>query len=86
MTSDRNQSGASTVSGSMYRYRLIDAESGDAIGPLVSARVEFQAGESLARRDDERFELVKIVPAENENFRAYLVVRDVSQRLGSTQP
>jgi hypothetical protein len=70
----------------MYRYRLIDAESGDAIGPLVSARVEFRAGESLARRDDERFELVKIVPAENENFRAYLVVRDVSQRLGSTQP
>jgi hypothetical protein len=70
----------------MYRYRLIDAESGDAIGPLVSALVEFQAGESLARRDDERFELVKIVPAENENFRAYLVVRDVSRRLGSTQP
>ena len=62
----------------MYRYRLIDAETGDWIGPLVSGRVEFEAGESLVRRNDERFELVKIVPAENENFRAYLVVRDVT--------
>lgn len=70
----------------MYRYRLIDCESGDPIGPLVSARLEFEAGESLARRDEERFELVTIVPAENENFRAYLVVRDMSHGLSPDQP
>jgi hypothetical protein len=35
----------------------------------------FHVGELLARTGGERFELVKIVPAENENFRAYLVVR-----------
>jgi len=58
----------------VYRYRLIDAETGAELGPLVSPRLAFQPGELLARTGGERFELLRIVPAENENFRAYLVV------------
>lgn len=60
----------------MYRYRLIDTETGDDIGPLISARLTFAAGELVAWKG-ERFEVVKVVPAENENFRAYIVVRPV---------
>ena len=65
----------------MYRYRLIDAETGAELGPLVSRRLAFEPGESLARTGGERFELLKVVPAENENFRAYLVVmsRDLAE-------
>jgi len=58
----------------VYRYRLIDAETGAELGPLVSPRLVFQPGELLARSGGERFELLKVVAAENENFRAYLVV------------
>ena len=59
----------------MYRYRLIDEGSGADLGPFVSMRVAFTVGERLARVPDERYELVQVVAAENENFRAYLVVR-----------
>jgi hypothetical protein len=59
----------------VYRYRLIDETSGADLGPLVSSRRLFEAGEELTRRPDERYVLVNVVEPENEKFRAYLVVR-----------
>ena len=59
----------------MYRYRLIDEETGEEIGPLISARLTFAVGEELSRNPDERFVVTALVEPENENFRAYLVVR-----------
>ncbi len=52
-----------------------EAATGFDFGPLISARLEFRDGELLARAAGERFELVRQVEAENENFRAYLIVR-----------
>jgi hypothetical protein len=63
----------------MRRYRLIDEESGADLGPFVSQRIAFQVGEQLARIPAERYVLVNVVPAENENFRAYLVVRQLRE-------
>ena len=60
----------------MYRYRLIDAETGEEMGPFVSARLTFAPGETVVWREGVRLEVVKLVPPENENFRAYLVVRE----------
>jgi hypothetical protein len=60
----------------MYRYRLIDEESGVDLGTFVSMRLAFQVGESIARAPTERFVTVNVVDAEeHENFRAYLVVQ-----------
>jgi hypothetical protein len=59
----------------MYRYRLIDEHTGDDLGPFVSLRLTFAAGESIGRVDGESFLVVNLVEPENENFRAYLVVR-----------
>jgi hypothetical protein len=59
----------------MYRYRLIDRETGSDLGPLISARVTFAVGEELSRRSGERFVVTALVEPENENFRAYIVVR-----------
>lgn len=60
----------------MYRYRLIDERTGDDLGPLVSPRLTFASGESIARAGRERFVVVNMIKPENENFRAYLVVRE----------
>ncbi len=62
----------------MYRFRLIDQDSGADLGPLVSQRLLFAPGELIARRYGERFEIVRTVEPESETFRAYLVVRPVS--------
>lgn len=62
----------------MYRFRLIDHDSGADLGPLVSQRLVFAPGESIARRYGERFEIVRTIEPEDESFRAYLVVRPVS--------
>jgi hypothetical protein len=44
--------------------------------PVVSMRLAFQAGETIARAPTERFVIVNVVEAEeHENFRAYLVVQ-----------
>ena len=59
----------------MYRYRLLNEDNGEDIGPLISARLSFAAGETIARRAGERFEVLRLVEPENENFRAYLIVR-----------
>jgi hypothetical protein len=59
----------------MYRYRLIDECTGDDLGPLVSLRLTFAPGEVIARRGGEQFFVVSVVEPENENFRAYVVVR-----------
>jgi hypothetical protein len=61
----------------VYRYRLIDEKTGDDLGPLISLRLSFAVGEILARGTDERYELVRTVEPENENFRGYLIVRRV---------
>lgn len=58
----------------MYRYRLLNEATGADLGPLVSSRLTFTVGETLARAG-ERFGLVRVVAPENENFRAYLIVR-----------
>jgi hypothetical protein len=58
----------------MYRFRLIDADTGSDLGPLLSHRFMFQLGEVLSGAAGERFELREIVPAEDENLKAYLVV------------
>ena len=63
----------------MRRYRLIDEETGADLGPFVSQRTAFKVGEQLARIPDERYELVNVVAAANENFRAYLVVRQLRE-------
>jgi hypothetical protein len=65
----------------MYRFRLIDAETASDLGPFVSHRLIFRVGESLMRAAGEWFELREIVPAENENFRAYLVVQQLQRHV-----
>jgi hypothetical protein len=59
----------------MHRYRLIDEASGADLGPFASTRLAFQPGETIERGSGELLELVTVVPPENENFRAYLIVR-----------
>jgi len=59
----------------MYRYRLIDADTGTDIGPLMSLRLTFGVGEEVSRGSGERYVVTAMVAPENENFRAYLVVR-----------
>ncbi len=67
----------------MYHYRLIDERTGDDLGPFVSLRLTFAPGESIERQGGEHFVVVNIVEPENENFRAYVVVRPLSSTLGS---
>ncbi len=59
----------------MYRFRLLDEETGADLGPLVSARLTFAIGETITRRSGEHLEVVNVVEPENENFRAYLIVQ-----------
>ena len=59
----------------MYRYRLIDEETGSDLGPLISSRLTFAVGEEISRRSGERYTVRALVEPENENFRAYVVVR-----------
>jgi hypothetical protein len=61
----------------MHRYRLLDQATGADLGPFVSPRLAFEPGETLSRASGERFELVNVVEPENENFRAYLIVRQL---------
>jgi hypothetical protein len=59
----------------MYRYRMIEEETGADLGPLVSSRDTYEPGEVLSRGAAESYVLVKVVQTENEGFRAYLIVR-----------
>jgi hypothetical protein len=60
----------------MYRYRLVDHQNGADLGPLVSMRLTFAAGERIGRSADGRFEVISTVLAEPyEDFRAYVVVQ-----------
>ena len=59
----------------MYRYRLIDQRSGDDLGPFVSQRLVFAPGELIERAGGRRYVVVQVVEPENENFRAYVIVR-----------
>lgn len=63
--------------GEVHRFRLIDQDSGADLGQLVSQRLLFAPGETIASRYGERFEVVRTVEPESESFRAYLVVRRV---------
>ena len=65
----------SVVGSEVYRFRLVDADTGADLGPLVSARLTFAVGETIARHPDERYQIANVVAPENENFRAYLIVR-----------
>ena len=60
---------------SMYRYRLIDEETGTDLGTLISLRLTFAIGEEISRRSGERYVVTALVEPENENFRGYVVVR-----------
>ena len=64
----------------MYRYRLIDELDGADLGPFVSSRLAFPPDESISRVTGERFVIVNVVEPENENFRAYLIVRQIGAR------
>lgn len=59
----------------MYRYRLIDDRTGTDLGPLISPRLTFAVGEEISRRSGERYVVTALVEPENDNFRAYIVVR-----------
>ena len=59
----------------MYRYRLIDEDTGQDLGPLVSLRLTYAPGEKISRDSDERFSVIRMVDPETETFRAYLIVR-----------
>jgi hypothetical protein len=59
----------------MYRYRLIDEETGTPSAPLISLRLTFAGGEEIARSSGERYVVSALVEPENENFRPYVVVR-----------
>jgi hypothetical protein len=65
----------------MYRYRLIDEETGSDIGPLVSARLTFAIGEEISRTSGEWYVVKALVEPEDGDFRAYVIVRR-SSRLG----
>lgn len=58
----------------VHRYRLITEERFD-LGPLVSPRIEFVAGETVVGALGDRYELVRVVESENQDVRGYLVVR-----------
>ena len=66
-----------------YRYRLIDERTGDDLGPFVSMRLTFAPGEEIKRRGGELFIVVNVVEPENENFRAYVVVRQAGAPMGA---
>lgn len=59
----------------LYRYRLIDERTGDDLGPLVSLRLTFAAGELIERAAGEQYVVVNLVEPENKSFRAYMIVR-----------
>jgi hypothetical protein len=60
----------------MYRYRLVDVESGSDLGAFVSMRLALQVGETFARAPTEWFVIENVVAAEeHENFRSYLIVQ-----------
>jgi len=59
----------------VYLYRLIEEATGSDIGPLISPRPAFAVGEEISPRSGERFPVTALVEPENENFRAYIVVR-----------
>lgn len=59
----------------MYRYRLIDQDTGSDIGPLISGRLTFAVGEEISRNSRERYVVMGMVEPENENVRPYIVVR-----------
>jgi hypothetical protein len=61
----------------VYRYRLLDEVTGTDLGPLISARLTFPAGETITRRSDECYEVINVVEPETETFRAYLIVRSI---------
>jgi len=71
----RNRMEGFAVHSAMYRYRLIDEQTGDDLGPFVSLRLTFAPGELIARTGSEHLHVVNVVEPENEAFRAYLVVR-----------
>jgi hypothetical protein len=65
----------------MYRYRLVDVESGTDLGFFASMRLAFQVGETIARAPTEWFVIENVVePEKHENFRAELVVTALSVR------
>jgi hypothetical protein len=58
-----------------FRYRLIDAASGADIGPFVSKRDDWEAGDRLGRSKGEDMIVTAVIEPEDQmKFRAYLVV------------
>jgi hypothetical protein len=47
------------------------------IGPLISVRLSFAAGEQISRRSGEQYVVTALVEPENENLRASIVVSEV---------
>jgi hypothetical protein len=58
-----------------FRYRLINAADGRDIGPFVSKRDDWKAGDRLGRSKGEDMVVTAVVESEEgDGFRAYLVV------------
>ena len=57
-----------------FRFRLIDAEGTD-LGPFVSKRADWKAGERIGRSKGEDMLITAVVePEEDAGFHAYVVV------------
>ena len=58
-----------------FRYRLIDADTGTDLGPFVSKRNDWKAGERFGRSKGEDMVITAVIePEDDVGFRAYLVV------------
>lgn len=58
-----------------FRFRLIDASTGEDLGPFVSKRDNWKTGDRLARSKGEDMQVTAVIEPEDElGFRAYLVV------------
>jgi hypothetical protein len=58
-----------------FRYRLIDAADGRDLGPFVSKRDDWQAGDRIGRSKSEDMTIKAVIePDDDVGFRAYLVV------------
>ncbi len=59
----------------MYRYRLLDAKDGADLGPFVSARPAYAAGQTIARATGELVTVVNLTAGEpGDLIHGYLVV------------
>ena len=68
-----------------FRFRLIDAKGTD-LGPFVSKRQDWKAGERIGRSKGEHMLITAVIePEEDAGFDAYLVVSPIGGN-GASEP